>query len=221
MTLTAITEGLTKLLESNNYNPATIKFYEREWSKIQRFLVSEYGNEEFEMERGLAYLEKQYDFITKYNDGSLTQQRVQLLRVIHMLEDYRLHQVLTRRYYAAKNPIKLNDTYSSIHTNYLLSLEESDLAASTTQHYRTISLVFLDYLSQKEILDPSSIDFSACNGYLETLSGYGYKTVELNTIIDVSVHMRQKQKRVNQVGKLCKGEKPIVCKRVKSFVRVL
>ena len=39
MTLTAITEGLTKLLESNNYNPATVKFYKREWSKIQSFLV--------------------------------------------------------------------------------------------------------------------------------------------------------------------------------------
>ena len=58
MTLTAITEGLTKLLESNNYNSATVKFYKREWSKIQRFLVSEYGDEKFEMERGLAYLEK-------------------------------------------------------------------------------------------------------------------------------------------------------------------
>ena len=180
MTLTAITEGLTKLLESNNYNPSTVKFYKREWSKIQRFLVSEYGDEEFEMERGLAYLEKQYNFITQYNDGSLTQQRVQLLRVIHMLEDYRLHQVLTRRYYAAKNPIKLNDTYSDIHARYIESLTETDLAANTIQHYRTISLVFLDYLSQKEILEPSSIDFKACNGYLETLAGYSFKTVELN-----------------------------------------
>ena len=180
MTLTAITEGLTKLLESNNYNPATVKFYKREWFKIQCFLVSEYGDEEFEMERGLAYLEKQYNFITKYNDGSLTQQRVQLLRVIHMLEDYRLHQVLTRRYYAAKNPIKLNELYSGIHFKYISSLEESDLADHTIQHYRTISLVFLDYLSQKEILDPADIDFGACNGYLETLAGYSFKTIELN-----------------------------------------
>ena len=67
MTLTAITEGLTKLLESNNYNPSTVKFYKREWSKIQRFLVSEYGDEEFEMERWLAYLlffRVKYDIIT-------------------------------------------------------------------------------------------------------------------------------------------------------------
>ena len=118
--------------------------------------------------------------VTKYNDGSLTQQRVQLLRVIHMLEDYRLHQVLTRRYYSTKNPIKLNDTYSAIHAKYIVFLGKTDLAASTIHHYRTISLAFLDYLSQKGIPDPSNIDFIACNGYLGTLAGYGFKTVELN-----------------------------------------
>ena len=179
MTLTAIMEGLTKLLEANNYNPTTVKFYKREWSKIQSFLVSEYGDEEFEMERGLAYLEKQYNFITKYNDGTLTQQRVQLLRVVHMLEDYRLHQVLTRRYYSTKNPIRLNDTYSGIHARYVDSLEGSDLAASTIHHYQTNSLLFLDYLSQKEILDPACIDLTACNGYMGTWAGYSFKTVEL------------------------------------------
>ncbi len=112
MTLTVITDGLFSLLEKNNYNPTTIKFYKREWSKISRFILSEYGDEEFDMERGMAYLEKTYNLVTKYNDGTLSQQRVQLLRVVHMLEDYRLHQVLTQRFYASKNPLKLsvNDT---------------------------------------------------------------------------------------------------------------
>ena len=87
MTLTIITEGLLKLLEANHYNPATIRFYQREWKKISSFLYAEYSDEEFEMERGLAYLEKQYGFVTRYNNGTLSQQRVQLLRVIHMLED--------------------------------------------------------------------------------------------------------------------------------------
>ena len=58
MTLTTITEGLQGLLETNNYNPETIKVYRREWNKIGQFLHDEYGDEEFEMERGLAYLEK-------------------------------------------------------------------------------------------------------------------------------------------------------------------
>jgi integrase/recombinase XerD len=114
MKLEMITEGLKALLLENNYNPVTIHFYEREWNKIQLFLMDEYGDTEFDMESGLKYLEKQYGFISKCNSGTLSQQRVQLLRVIHMLEDYSLHKVLTRRYFASKNPLVLNSYYSVI-----------------------------------------------------------------------------------------------------------
>jgi site-specific recombinase XerD len=180
MTLTAITEGLQGLLEANNYNPETIKFYRREWNKIGLFLHDEYGDEEFEMERGLAYLEKQYGFVTKYNDGTLSQQRVQLLRVVHMLEDYRLHQVLTRRYYASKNPIKLCKYYGGIHTEYLKHLEMTELAKSTKEHYGRASEIFLNYLEQKNILQIDLLDLSTCNGYLKTQAGFSFKTVEQN-----------------------------------------
>lgn len=66
MTIEMITEGLRKLLLENNYKASTIKFYEREWNKIQNFLMEEYGDTEYQMERGLKYLEKQYGFITNY-----------------------------------------------------------------------------------------------------------------------------------------------------------
>lgn len=136
MNLEMITEGLKQLLQENNYSSATIRFYEGEWNKIQCFLTEEYGNTEYDMERGLKYLEKQYGFITKYNNGTLSQQRVQLLRVVHMLEDYRLHQVLTRRYYASKNPITLNAYYLNLYTDYLDFLNSTELSASTIGHYK-------------------------------------------------------------------------------------
>ena len=50
MTLTIITEGLLKLLEANHYNPATIRFYQREWNKISSFLYAEYSDEEYSEE---------------------------------------------------------------------------------------------------------------------------------------------------------------------------
>ena len=127
MTIEEITNGLRELLSANNYNPATIRFYEREWNKIHSFLSATYGDTAFDMERGLAYLEDKYNLQTKYNDGTLSQQRVQLLRVVHMLEDYRLHQVLTRRYYASKNPIKLMDHYADVHRRYLDFLSSDEL----------------------------------------------------------------------------------------------
>ena len=105
MRLEEITAGLIQLLNKNNYNPVTIQFYQREWTKIESFLIETYGDTSFDIEKGLSYLEKQYGLKTRYNDGTLSQQRVQLLRVVNMLEDYKIHQVLTRRYYASRNPI--------------------------------------------------------------------------------------------------------------------
>lgn len=180
MNFEMITEGLKQLLQENNYTPATIHFYEREWSKIQSFLTEECGNTDYDMERGLKYLENQYGFITKYNDGTLSQQRVQLLRVVHMLEDYRLHQVLTRRYYASKNPIMLNAYYSDVSADYSKCLDSTDLSMSTIEHYKGISLVFMDYLQQRKIESTMNITMDTCNSYLKTLVGYSFKTIEQN-----------------------------------------
>ena len=178
MKLETITEGLMKLLQENHYQPATIRFYEREWDKIHSFLIEKYGDSEYDMGRGIEYLEDRYGFVTKYNDQTLTQQRVQLLRVVHMLADYALHQVLTRRYYASKNPIALNNYFTSVAGMYAEFLDRSDLSESTKGHYKSISTVFMDYLSQRGIGKMSDISMDTCNAYLKTLAGYSFKTVE-------------------------------------------
>jgi len=97
-----------------------------------------------------------------------------------MLEDYSLHKVLTRRYYASKNPLSLNPYYSDIFENYSVYLEHSELSASTTGHYKNISTVFMDYLAQLKVHDTKEISMITCNGYLKTLAGYSFKTVEQN-----------------------------------------
>lgn len=178
MNLEVITERLKQLLQENNYSPATIHFYEREWGKIQSFLQETHGSIEYNMERGLEYLEKQYGFVTKCNDGTLSQQRVQLLRVVHMLEDYRLHQVLTRRYYASKNPIILNTYYSNIFTDYKNNLISSQLSKVAVGHYIKISKTFIDYLQQLKVESIKDITMDTCNSYLKTLAGLSFKTIE-------------------------------------------
>lgn len=180
MKLDMIIEGLKNLLLENNYSSATIHFYEREWKKIHSFLMDEYGNTEFEMSRGLEYLEKQYGFISKCNDGTLSQQRVQLLRVVHMLEDYSLHKVLTRRYYASKNPLVLNDYFSVIFNGYEAYLGSTELSITTQEHYKRSSTIFMDYLRQTGALQVDQIAMENCNSYLKTLAGYSFKTIEQN-----------------------------------------
>ena len=178
MNLEVITERLKQLLQENNYSPVTIRFYEREWSKIQTFLEETYGSTEYNMERGLEYLEKQYGFIKKCNDGTFSQQRVQLLRVVHMLEDYRLHQVLTRRYYASKNPIILNTYYLNIFTDYKNSLVSTKLSKATVEHYKKISKTFIDSLQQRKVESIKDVTIDVCNSYLKTLAGFSFKTIE-------------------------------------------
>ena len=160
MKLEMITEGLKELLLENHYNPATIHFYEREWKKIRTFLMDEYGDTEYEMERGLKYLENKYHLVSSYNDGTLSQQRVQLLRVVHTLEDYSLHKVLTRRYYASKNPLALDGSFELLFNEYADFLNSTELSVSTINHYKRISVVFMDYLAQRKI---PSVDWTYVN----------------------------------------------------------
>ena len=180
MKLEMITDGLKELLLENHYNSTTIHFYEREWKKIQTFLMNEYGDTEYEMERGLKYLEKQYNLVSKYNDGTLSQQRVQLLRVVHMIEDYSLHRVLTRRYYASKNPLTLDERFEPLFNEYADFLDSSELSVSTVNHYKRMSVVFMDYLTQRKISSADQVTMDICNSYLKTLAGYSFKTVEQN-----------------------------------------
>lgn len=180
MKLEMITDGLKELLLENHYNSTTIHFYEREWKKIQTFLMNEYGDTEYEMERGLKYLEKQYNLVSKYNDGTLSQQRVQLLQVVHMLEDYSLHRVLTRRYYASKNPLTLDERFEPLFNEYADFLDSSELSVSTVNHYKRMSVAFMDYLTQRKISSADQVTMDICNSYLKTLAGYSFKTVEQN-----------------------------------------
>lgn len=178
MKLEMITEGLTKLLAANNYRTVTIMFYEREWERLRKYLLSEFGDTEYDIERGLKYLEEKHGFITRYNDGTLMQSKVQLLRIVNMLEDYRIHGVLTRRYYASKNPITLSGELETVFSEYAAMLRLSDLSMSTQNHYIRISQIFLDYLSQLGIDEISELSFNHCNEYIKTLAGYSFKTIE-------------------------------------------
>ena len=60
MTMKEITDGLKTLLSDNHYNPVTIQFYEREWKKIQAFLLAEYGDEGFDI----------FELVNEIDDGA-------------------------------------------------------------------------------------------------------------------------------------------------------
>jgi len=180
MELKLIEEGLLKLLAENHYSEGTIKTYKQFWRRLEDFLLEKFGSTEFSMARGMLYLNERCSFLKNYQRETLPQQRVQYLRMVHLLEDYQLHGVLTRRYYAAKNPIVLDGEYLSIHEGFKAYLQTTQCSKNTANHYTRISCVLLDYLRQKS-LEVGSIDLAACNGFLSTFSGYSYKAIEQTT----------------------------------------
>lgn len=180
MELKLIEEGLLKLLAENHYSEGTIKIYKRFWRGLEDFLLEKFGSTEFSMARGMLYLNERCGFLENYKRETLPQQRVQYLRMVHLLEDYQLHGVLTRRYYASKNPIVVDGEYLSIHEGFKAYLQTTQCSKNTANHYKRISLVLLDYLRQKG-LEVGSIDLAACNGFLSTFSGYSYKAIEQTT----------------------------------------
>lgn len=178
MDLKIIEEGLLTLLAENHYSEATIKTYRRFWRKLGDFLLERFNSTEFSMVKGMLYLNERCGFLEKYEGNTLPQQRVQYLRMLHLLQDYQIHGVLTQRYYASKNPIVLDGEYLSIHEEFKAYLQTTQCSKSTVGHYTRISLGFLDYLNQKK-LAIGSIDLATCNGFISTFSGYSYKTIEL------------------------------------------
>ncbi len=180
MKIKQIVTGLTALLKENNYNSETIRFYEVQWRHLMDFLLDRFGSDDFSIDKGMLYLEQRYGLTEKFNKGELSQQRVQLLRVIHLLEDYMLHGVLTRRYHASKNPIELKGTALDLHNDFVSYLKASDLSKSTYCHYESQSKGFLDYLSQRKLDDIEMLTLKTCNEYITTFAGYSYKTVEQN-----------------------------------------
>lgn len=74
----------------------------------------------------------------------------------------------------------LNAYYSDIFVDYSNFLVSSELSASTVGHYKSISMVFMDYLQQRKIESVEIITMDTCNSYLKTLAGYSFKTIEQN-----------------------------------------
>ena len=72
MRLELICSGLTKLLVDNNYSPTTINFYKREWKKLNDFLLSEYGDDVFSIDKGLIFLEKIHGIVSSFEDYEIS-----------------------------------------------------------------------------------------------------------------------------------------------------
>ena len=172
-----LTADLERELERLNYTTSTIRFYRRMWAKIALFLEAE-NSDCFTEVLGLRFLETQYNFLEREQNGSLTQGLVNIGRVVRMLGDFQQHHSILRRYYKHRKLLR-TDTLKATLSSYTADSQQRQYSRVTQDHYRKGAEKFLSFLESQSITDCTIITAEHCNAYMLTWLGYQAKTVEL------------------------------------------
>ena len=176
--LLELLEELEQELNRLGYTEATLKFYRRRWQMILDFAKSR-GEIYFSEQLGIDFVEKYFNILEKDFDKTLSQNDTQELRVVRMVGDFQLHHSVLRRYYKHKE-ILTDPYYIVISDDFQQYCEEKGYSKVTIDHYVKQSAYFMDYLASQGISSCSDITLELINGYIRTLAGYTYKTVEQN-----------------------------------------
>jgi integrase/recombinase XerD len=160
------------------YTEGSMNFYRNRWKKIIKF--AEERNETYYSEQlGINFVENHYRIFEKDFNKTLSQKDRQELRIIRMIGDFQLHHTVLRRYY--KHRELLADSYFvEISNDFKKYCQQKDYSMVTVEHYVKQSERFMDYLVSQGIRDCRDIKLPVVNGYIRTLVGYTYKTVEQN-----------------------------------------
>jgi integrase/recombinase XerD len=164
-----------------HYNETSVKYYRMMWRRIVTFFENE-GIDHFTEEVGMRFLDKQYNFFALEEAGDLTQSIINAFRVVRMLGDFQQHGSILRRYYKQKELLH-NDEFKEILQHYVNHCRQEEYSKVTQNHYGKISEQFLSFLESQEIVSYSDITAKHVSGYINTLLGYSYKTVELHLCV--------------------------------------
>ena len=176
--LPELLEELEQELNRLGYTEATLKFYRRRWKMLLDFAKSR-GEIYFSEQLEIDLVEKNFNILEKDFDKTLSQSDTQELRVIRLVGDFQLHHSVLRRYYKHKE-ILTDPYYIVISDDFQQYCEEKGYSKVTIDHYVKQSAYFMDYLASQGISSCSDITLELINGYIRTLAGYTYKTVEQN-----------------------------------------
>ena len=160
------------------YTEGTMQFYRNRWKKIIQF-AEERDKIFYSEQLGINYVEHHYQILEKNFDKTLSQKDTQELRIIRMIGDFQLHHTVLRRYYKHKE-LLTDSYYIGISKGFKKYCEHKGYSKVTIDHYVKQSERFMDYLVSQGIRDCHDVELPVINGYIRTLAGYTYKTVEQN-----------------------------------------
>jgi len=168
---------LEKELHRLHYTEGSLKYYRSMWRRIATFFENE-GANHFTEEVGMRFLDNEYNFFALEKAGTLTQSIINAFRVVRMLGDFQQHDSILRRYYKQRELLQ-NSYFKEVLQQYSAHCRQKAYSKVTQDHYRKISEQFLSYLESQEVVFCSDITAKHIAGYINTLLGYSYKTVEL------------------------------------------
>lgn len=169
--------GLENELRRLHYNEKSIKYYQRMWRRIGKFLEDE-GSDYFREELGIRFLDKEYRFSELERTGELTRSIINVGRVVRMLGDFQQHGSVLRRYYKHRQLVQ-SDELNRVLANYSKHCQNKGYSTVTQNHYRRITERFLSFLESQQVLSCSDIESPHLADYINTLLGYSSKFVEL------------------------------------------
>jgi|TARA_Y100000031_G_scaffold136875_1_gene161367 site-specific recombinase XerD len=177
-TLTTLLVELEQELLRLGYTPGSMKFYRREWKKLQLF-AAEKGERHYSEKLGMEFIEAHYKINDGPQDREMKRSEVYKFRVIRMIGDFQLHHTILRRYYKHKE-ILTQPFFIDVLSQFHQFCKRRDYSDVTIEHYTKQSARFMDFLSSRGIESFEPLSLETINDYIKTLAGYTYKTVEQN-----------------------------------------
>jgi site-specific recombinase XerD len=176
--LRVLLPDLEKELYRLGYTEATLKYYRNRWQKLLQF-ADERNELYFTEQLGIDFIESRFHIMEEDFSKVLSQKNTQELLVIRMIGDFQLHNSILRRYYKHK-VIIIDPYFMDVSSKFKGYCSRRDYSKVTIGHYVKQTEHFMDYLISQGVADCQNINISLVNGYIRTLAGYTYKTVEQN-----------------------------------------
>lgn len=173
ITLSALICSLDQELRRQGYKESTMRWYQGCWRRIQRFF-DEQGIEAFSVDVAMSWVDSACGFFAKEQTGTLKQTDVHLFRIAQMLEDFRVHGAVLRRY--TRRSEKFTEEQAERLGQFRAWLKTQGLSVSTMRTYGTLAgdfIAFVDTRGRLEDCEASTLD-----AFVATLVGYQFKSVE-------------------------------------------
>lgn len=173
VTLSALISSLDRELVRQGYKDSTMLWYRGCWRRIQRFFDTQ-GVEAFSLDVAMDWVDSACGFFAKEQSCTLKQTDVYLFRVAQMLEEFRVHGAVLRRYTrrADKTTVQQAERLAQFRT----WLRAQGLSVSTIRTYGTLAGEFIGFVDTRSRLE--DCDASTLDAFVATLVGYQFKTVE-------------------------------------------